>query len=142
MCRKGDKMTAEKYLEQIGKIDSVIINKLNDYRRWVEIAEGIGGFSVGERVQTSRNLHRGADAIGCYLDIESEIKALREKRQSIIDTIELLPRDEYKVIYKIFVEGCMLKEIPSFLNMSYGTAKKIKCDALGRIQDFLDKKEE
>lgn len=134
-------MTAEKYLEQIGKIDSVIINKLNDYRRWVEIAEGIGGFSVGERVQTSRNLHRGADAIGCYIDIESEIKALREKRQSIIDTIERLPCDEYKVIYKIFVEGYMLKEIPSLFDKSYDWAKKTKRDALKRIQDILDEKE-
>lgn len=135
-------MTAEKYLEQIGKIDSVIINKLNDYRRWVEIAEGIGGFSVGERVQTSRNLHRGADAIGNYIDIESEIKALREERQRIIDTIEMLPCDEYKVIYKIYVEGYMLKEIPSLLNMSYDWAKQTKRDGMQRIQDILDKKEE
>ena len=134
-------MTAEKYLEQIRKIDAIIINKLGDHRRWVEIAEGIGGFSVGERVQSSRNLHRGADAIGNYIDLESEIKALREKRQGIIDTIEGLPCDEYKVIYKIFVEGYMLKEIPSLFDKSYDWAKKTKRDALKRIQEFLDEKE-
>ena len=135
-------MTAEKYLEQIRKIDAIIINKLGDHRRWVEIAEGIGGFSVGERVQSSRNLHRGADAIGNYIDIESEIKALREQRQEMIDTIEKLPCDEYKVIYKIFVEGYMLKEIPSLFDKSYDWAKKTKRDALRNLQDILDKKEE
>ena len=134
-------MTAEKYLEQIGKIDAVLINKLKDYKRWVEIAEGVGGFSVGERVQASRNLHRGADAIGSYIDIEAEIKALRSERQAVIDTIELLPCDEYKVIYKIYVEGCMLKEIPGVLHVSYGTAKRLKSDALGRIQEILDERE-
>lgn len=135
-------MTAEKYLEQIQKIDAIIINKLGDHRRWVEIAEGIGGFSVGERVQSSRNLHRGADAIGNYIDIESEIKALREQRQGMIDTIEKLPCDEYKVIYKIFVEGYMLKEIPSLFDKSYDWAKKTKRDALRNLQDILDKKGE
>lgn len=135
-------MTAEKYLEQIRKIDAIIINKLKDHKRWVEIAEGLGGFSVGERVQSSRNLHRGADAIGNYIDLESEIKALREKRQGIIDTIEGLPCDEYKVIYKIFVEGYMLKEIPSLFDKSYDWAKKTKRDALRNLQSILDKKEE
>ena len=135
-------MTAEKYLEQIQKIDAIIINKLKDHKRWVEIAEGLGGFSVGERVQSSRNLHRGADAIGNYIDIESEIKALRERRQEMIDTIEKLPCDEYKVIYKIFVEGYMLKEIPSLFDKSYDWAKKTKRDALRNLQEILDKKEE
>lgn len=135
-------MTAEKYLEQIRKIDAIIINKLKDHKRWVEIAEGLGGFSVGERVQSSRNLHRGADAIGNYIDLESEIKALREKRQEMIDTIERLPCDEYKVIYKIFVEGYMLKEIPSLFDKSYDWAKKTKRDALRNLQSILDKKEE
>lgn len=135
-------MTAEKYLEQIRKIDAIIINKLKDHKRWVEIAEGLGGFSVGERVQSSRNLHRGADAIGNYIDIESEIKALREQRQGMIDTIEKLPCDEYKVIYKIFVEGYMLKEIPSLFDKSYDWAKKTKRDALRNLQEILDKKEE
>lgn len=66
-------MTAEKYLEQIKKIDAIIVDKLNDHKRWVELATGLGGFSVGERVSATRNLHKGADAIGKYIDLEREI---------------------------------------------------------------------
>lgn len=81
-------MTAETYLDQIKKIDFMIKNKLQEYQRWVEAAEGIGGAAIGERVQSSRNLHRGADAIGKYIDIEQEIEALKRQRQHIIETIE------------------------------------------------------
>jgi DNA-directed RNA polymerase specialized sigma24 family protein len=132
-------VTAEKYLEQIQKIDVIIINKLKDYKRWVSIAEGFGGFSVGDRVQSSRNLHRGADAIGRYIDIEREIEALKQQRQEVIDTIQRLPRDEYKVLYSIFVDGCMLKELPSMFDKSYDWAKKTKRTALMHVQEILDK---
>ena len=45
-------MTAEKYLEQIRMLDDMILTKLKEYNRWVSIAEGMGGFSVSDRVQS------------------------------------------------------------------------------------------
>lgn len=134
-------MTAEQYLRQIRKIDAVIINKLKDHKRWVEIAEGIGGFSTGERVQSTRNLHRGADAIGRYIDIEGEINALKTKRNGIIAVIEELPPDEYQVIYKEYVEGYMLKELPSKFKRSYDWCKRKKRDGIAMIQEIIDRKE-
>lgn len=133
-------MTAEQYLRQIRKLDAVIVNKLKDHRRWVEIAEGIGGFSVGERVQASRNLHRGADAIGRYIDIETEINELRAQRNGIVAVIEELPPDEYQVIYKEYVEGYMLKELPSKFKRSYDWCKRKKRDGMVMIQEIIDKK--
>ena len=70
-------MTAEEYLKQIKMIDAIIINKKKEYRRWKDIADGYGGgFSVSERVQTTRNLQRGSDAIIEYISIEQEISSL------------------------------------------------------------------
>lgn len=133
-------MTAEQYLRQIRKLDAVIVNKLKDHRRWVELAEGVGGFSVGERVQSTRNLHKGADAIGRYIDIETEINELRAKRNGIVAVIEELPPDEYQVIYKEYVEGYMLKELPSKFKRSYDWCKRKKRDGMAMIQEILDKK--
>ena len=133
-------MTAEQYLSQIKKLDAVIVNKLKDHRRWVELAEGVGGFSVGERVQSTRNLHKGADAIGRYIDIEAEINALREQRRGIVAVIEELPPDEYQVIYKEYVEGYMLKELPSKFKRSYDWCKRKKRDGMAMIQEIIDKK--
>lgn len=132
-------MTAEQYLDQIKKLDAMIKNKLRDHARWVEVADGLGGASDGERVQSSRNLHRGADAIGNYIDIEREISALKRERQEIINTIERLPSTEYDLIYKLYVEDYSMKELAYSKKKSYDWVKFKKKCALMLIQSMLDR---
>lgn len=142
-------MTAEEYLDQIKKIDSMIKNRLRDHARWVEVADGLGGASDGERVQSSRNLHRGADAIGNYIDIEREISALKRERQEIINTIERLPSTEYDLIYKLYVgeydkkrditKYYTMKELAYHFEKSYDWVKFKKKRALMLIQSMLDR---
>ena len=141
-------MTAEQYLDQIKKIDSMIRNKLRDYNRWLELAEGLGGASVGERVQSTRNLHRGADAIGNYIDIDREIDALKAERFKIIRNIEGLPFDEYEVIYMLYVGEYdkahdtyiryTMKEIAYLKKKSYDWVKRRKGNGLKLLQAVLD----
>lgn len=133
-------MRAVEYLEQIKKIDVIILNKRKERQRWASIADGLGGFSVSDRVQTSRNLHRGSDAIGEYIDIDREIEELEAKRQGIIDTIQRLPYNEYRVLYMLYVEEHMLKELPSEFNKSYAWVKDKKRKALKHVQNILDEK--
>ena len=134
-------MTAEKYLEQIRMLDDMILTKLKEYNRWVAIAEGMGGFSVAERVQCTRNLQRGADAIGEYIDLEREINKLKRRKNEVIGTIQQLPFNEYKILYRIYNDGRMLKELPSEFDKSYEWVKKTKKKALRRLQGILDEKE-
>lgn len=131
-------MNAEAYLDRIKKIDAMIRNKLRDYQRWAEVADGMGGAALGERVQSSRNLHRGADAIGNYIDIENEIKCLRFEREAIITKIEMLPPDEYTVIYGLYVDGYSMKEIAYTEKKSYDWVKRKKREGLALIQSHLD----
>ena len=133
-------MTSEKYLQQIKKIDIIIVNKLRDHARWVEIAEGLGGASDGERVQSSRNLHRGADAIGNYIDIEAEIRSLKRERQEIIETIERLPSAEYELVYRLYVQDYSMKEIAYQLGKSYEWVKVKKRRALQLVQALIDER--
>ena len=129
--------TPEQYLERIKKIDEMIRNKKEDHQRWVEIAEGLGGFSVGDKVQSSRNLRQIPDAIGRYIDIEQEINDLEQERQRIIKTIEKLPIDEYKILYGIYVKDSTMKDLVYSLGMSYSWVKQKKKEGLERIQSFL-----
>lgn len=131
-------MNAEYYLDRIKKIDAMIKNKLRDYQRWVEQADGLGGASLGERVQSSRNLHRGSYAIDAYIDIEREINALKQERQAIIRTIEKLPSVEYDVIYKLYVEDYTMKEVAYHAGKTYDWVKRRKRSALLMLQTFLD----
>lgn len=133
-------MTAEQYLEQIKQYDVIIINRMRDYKYWVAVADSLGGFSVGERVQATKNLHKGSDAIATYLDIEGEIKELKGKRQAIIDTLQTLPYDEYDILYKLYVEyNYSLKVISVEKKKSYAWVKEKKKQGLKRLQDILDK---
>ncbi len=138
-------MTAEEYLEQIKMIDAIVKSKWQDYQYWVEIANGLGGFSVEERVQTTKNPQRGTDAILKYIGIEDEIKKLLMRRQDIINTIQQLPYNEYRVLYVLFVEtkkngdDYMLKELPSMFHKSYDWCKKKKRRGLDLVQNILDR---
>lgn len=130
-------MSAEEYLERVRKIDSFIRNKLRDYARWLQEADDFGGCSMGDRVKSSRNLHRGADAIGNYIDVEAEIKALKFERSAIIAKIEMLPRDEYVVLYGIYVDGLSFNEIAYNERKSYEWVKVHRRKGLDLIQKLI-----
>ena len=132
-------MTAEEYLEQIKMLDAIISNKMKDYEDKVGVAIGLGDFSVSERVKSSPNLHRNADNIIEYISIEEEIKKLQIKRKGIIETLQQLPCDEYKILYAIYVDGNMLKELPSLFHKSYAWVKWKKRNALDHVQQIIDK---
>lgn len=135
-------MTAEEYVRRIRKIDMLVTNKLREHARWVGVAEGLGGASLGDRVQASRNLQRIPDAIVNYIDLEDEIKALELERQRIMQTIEKLPAYEYEVLYMLYVKDCTLKEVAYHFKRSYDWAKARKKKALKLLQKILDKKED
>lgn len=132
-------MKAEQYLDRVKKIDAMLHNKLREYERWAELAEGFGGTALGERVQSSRNLHKGADAIGNYIDIEREIDALKQERRSIISTIEQLPSTEYDLIHKLYIQDYTMKELAHHFGKSYDWVKERKRRALMLLQEMLDR---
>ncbi len=132
-------MTAIQYLQQIKRYDYIIANKVKEYRHWVEVADGMGGFSAGERVKSSRNLQKDANAINNYIDVEREIKELKRKRQEMIDVVQKLSPIEYDILYKLYIEGYVMKELASEYHKSYAWVKEKKRKALAHLQEILDK---
>lgn len=133
-------MIAETYLERIKMIDTLIQNKKREYVRWVNAADGMGGASSGDRVQASRNLHRGADAIGSYIDLEAEIRALEQEKSGIIHTLESLPRVSYDILHRIYVQGELPKEIAFDYERSYEWVMIQKRQAIALLQKLLDER--
>jgi hypothetical protein len=133
-------LDAETFLEQIKMIDGIIVDKMKDYTRWKEIADGYaGGFSVSDVVQTSKDPQNKAKATIEYVNIENEIKALRNKRQGIISTMQKLPYFEYRILYEIYVNERMVKELPSIFKRSYEWVKVNKRQALDRLDEIINK---
>ena len=133
-------MNASEYLEQIKKLDMLISNKTRERKRWAELADSMGAFSTDEKVKSTHNPQKTANAIITYCDLDREIAELERKRSAIIKTIERLPPDEYTVIYGIYVRGITRKEIAYENKRSYDWVKKLKAKGLMLIQVMIDAK--
>lgn len=132
-------MTAEQHLQQIKRYDYIIANKVKEYKHWVEVADGMGGFNMGDKVKSSPNLHKGADAISNYIDVEREIAELKKKRQEMIDVVQKLSPIEYDILYKLYFDEYVMKELASEYHKSYAWVKEKKRKALAHLQEIIDK---
>lgn len=139
-------MKAKEFLLQLDKLNKLIENKMIERQQWRSIAMGTGQGADGERVQSSGNPQKMADAIARYVDIEKEIDAAIEKfiakRNHIISVIEQLPLMEYDFLHKVYVQGNTIEEAAAMFGKSYSWGTSKHGTALKAVQDILDAKGE
>ena len=132
------------YLQRIRKLNTMIRNKEAERLQWKQIATGMGSFSTGDRVQSSGNPHKTADAIAAYVDIEREINEaidrLIDTKREVIAVIEQLPEAEYDLLHKVYVQYMDLKEAAFAMDKSYSWAATMHGVALKHVQELLDGK--
>lgn len=130
------------YLLQIQKLDRLIENKLAEIERWKDIATGTTMQSDGERVQSTGNKQKMADAVCRYIQIENEINEAIDRfvnlKQQIISLIELLPVDEYDLLHKIYVQNKELYEVAGEMDKSYSWVTSTHGRALVHVQKLLE----
>lgn len=139
-------MKAKAFLLQLNKLNKLIENKLIEKQMWQSIAMGTGQGTDSERVQSSGNHQKMADAIARYVDIEKEIDAAIDEyvdtRQYVISVIEQLPVTEYDILHKVYVQGIPLDEVAVAFGKSYSWVTSKHGRALKAVQDILDAGEE
>lgn len=138
----GDEMTAKEYCEQLKKIDTIIKNKLIEKKQWLDLALNVTPSMDGERVQSSGNQQKMADAMDNLIDVERQINEyideLCEKKQDVIKTIEQLPELEYDVLHQIYVQYKSLYEVADDRNITYSWVTSIHGRALKMLDDVLN----
>lgn len=97
-------MEAELYLEQVKKINLMIINKLAERNYWYYLATDTTSKLNPVKVQSSNSNQKIASAMDSVLEIDSEIVNLRKKQKEIIEVIEQFPEDVYDVLHKKYVQ--------------------------------------
>ena len=146
-------MKAKEFLKQVEKWDKMIDNKLIEQKQWKDIAcnTTAGSKSIlinGEqhsmdRVQSSGNQQKMADAIVKYVDIEEEISQcineLYDAKKAVLGVIEQLEADEYDLLHKVYIQHLPLWDAAEASNKSYTWAKSVHGRALQEIQKILDK---
>lgn len=137
-------MRAKDFLRQVYKLDRMVENKLAEKRQWQEIAAGATPQTTGERVQSSGNPQRMADAISRYIDIEQEIDEcidrLVDTKREVIGVIEQLNATEYDVLHKMYIQGYTLQEVADMKGRSYSWMTSTHGRALQNVQRIIDKR--
>ena len=138
-------MHAKSYLRQVEKLDKQISNKLVEREQWRDISLGITASIGGERVQTTGNQQKMADAVIKCVDMEEEIDALVdnliEVKKDVIATIEQLESPtEYDILHKRYIQFIPLQDIAKRYGREYTTITTTHGRALKNVQRIIDKR--
>lgn len=133
------KNSAQVFLEQVERLDSIIKNKLIEKQQWKDIALGITANMEGERVQASGSQSKMADAIAKCVDIEADIDRavdnLIDTKKVVIQTIERLDSaTEYNVLHMRYIQYLTLQEIADHYGRDYGWVTTTHGRALKNVE--------
>lgn len=140
------KSKAQKFLERVEMIDTIVENKLTEQRQWQDLALSITANMNGEKVQSSsKSTSKMADAVINCIAMEDEIaeavdKLITEKRK-VIQTIEsLYSPTEYKILHMRYIQHISLTDIADKLNKEYTWVTTTHGRALKSVQNILEGK--
>ena len=138
-------MKAKDYLRQLEKLDKMIENKLAELDQWKAKSTCTTQQLTADRVQSSGNPQKMADAVCKIIEIEGEIDAfidrLVDTKREVISTLERLNPTEYDVLHKMYVQYFTLEEVSIKKGKSYSWATTIHGNALKSVQRMLDERE-
>lgn len=138
-------MKAKEFLRQVKKLDKLIENKMIEIQQWKDVADNTTAVLTGERVKSSHNPQKIADAIGRYVDLERELQEdinnliLAKKR--VLKVIEQLDALEYDILHKLYVQHYTLWDVADKYNRTYSWVTTIHGQAVKKVQEILDKYE-
>ena len=135
-------MEAKEYLRQVKRADLKIKNKLIEKQQWHDLSVSITSVMGGERVQSSGNPSKMADAVIVATDMEAlilkEVIHLRDVKTKVINTIEQLDSPtEYDVLHRRYIQYQSLQEVADHYHKDYGWATTVHGRALKNVQKLL-----
>jgi DNA-directed RNA polymerase specialized sigma subunit len=131
------------FLQQIGKYDVIIHNKLIEYQQWKALAESTTSVLTPDKVQSSGSKQKMAEAIERAMEIEQEIvdciDKLYEAKKEVLSKIEQLDPVDYDVLHKLYVQFMTFKDVADAYEKSYSWACKQHTKAVDNLEAILFK---
>lgn len=133
-------MDSREYLEQIAKIDLRIRQIEQKCERQMAEANNISPTIGGERVKSSGNSQRMADAVCSYVDTErDELTPLRQERDRILaNLMKVSGKLRYTVLFERYVAGKNFKRIAREQRYSYQHVMRAHREGLEELQRIID----
>ena len=134
-------MDAKEYLKKVEDNECIIANKQIEMQYWIDMATGISSGMGGERVQATKTSHPMENKVVEASLIDDEIKRLKAEIKEVINTIQLLPRMEYDILYRVYIRHMPIKVASIDAKRSYSWGKAMHNRALNELQKILDARE-
>ena len=136
-------MRAKDFLERISKIDRMIANKTEEMERWRTLAESTTAPISGDKVQSSSDQQKMANAAIQCLTIEQELQAeierLKKARRDVIEVIEQLNEIQYDTMHKIYILGMTFQETADLQGKTRSGVSNMHRKAIKNVQAILDR---
>lgn len=137
-------MTTKDYLNQIGRLNRMINNKLVEIAQLKELACSISAIQTGERVQTTPNYDKIGTACAKIDDMERKLDKLIDtyvdKKNHIISQIDGI-EDEmlYNILFARYIERKTFEKIATELEYSWRQIIRLHGKALKQFENQYGK---
>ncbi len=137
-------MTTKDYLNQIGRLNRMINNKLVEIAQLKELARSISAIQTGERVQTTPNYDKIGTAYAKIDDMERKLDKLIDtyvdKKNHIISQIDGV-EDEmlYNILFARYIERKTFEKIATELEYSWRQIIRLHGKALKQFENQYGK---
>lgn len=137
-------MTTKDYLNQIGRLNRMINNKIVEIAQLKELACSISAIQTGERVQTTPNYDKIGTAYAKIDDMERKLDKLIDtyvdKKNHIISQIDGV-EDEmlYNILFARYIERKTFEKIATELEYSWRQIIRLHGKALKQFENQYGK---
>ena len=133
-------MNIKNHLEQIGRLDKRIQNKLEEIDKLRRMASGTS-YSESERVQTSLSADKIGTIASRIVDMEKEVDRLIDERCVIVAEIESMKNeDDYDILANIYILGKDIKTVAVEMGKSYRYISDLHRKALKDFEELYKSK--
>lgn len=133
----------EEWIEQVEKLDQLIIGKLAERDRLFALATNasskpMDGMPFNNTGTVSRKVENVAVELALLADeMDKLIRRYKEHKQKVIDAIEKLSPNEYAVLHRRYIRYMTWEEVASDMNYSTMQVWRIKKKAMKNLKDVI-----
>ena len=133
----------EEWIEQVEKLDQLIIGKLAERDRLFALATNasskpMDGMPFNNTGTVSRKVESAAVELALLAEeTDKLIRRYKEHKQKVIDAIEKLSPNEYAVLHRRYIRYMTWEDIASDMNYSTMQVWRIKKKALKKLKDVI-----
>ena len=132
-------MEVKEFFDRLQMIDCQIENKKAEIQMWKGIALNTAPQGESERVQTTKEPQKMANAVNKYVDLEREIESLALEKDECIKIIEKVETPLfYDILHKYHIQHKNLSEIAEKKGYSYDHIKHCHLEAKKELQKILN----